>query len=106
MRLNVSDGLTRVQTTGQKVWKRVGPLATGIRGEVGSAAHGLREEIDGVRHHGGQAARKRWPRGLRKQRKQSGWAARVVKLAGSLGGAATAFFISRLVRSRQDRPGR
>jgi hypothetical protein len=99
---SVSDGIALAQTTGQKVRDGVGAAATGIRGEMEHVAHGIREEIDGLRHHE-SAAHKREQHA---HRERSGWPARMVKLAASAAGAMAAFFVSRLVRSRHGRPER
>lgn len=97
---SVSDGIALAQTAGQKVRDGVGAAATGIRGEMEHVAHGIREEIDGVRHHE-SAAHKQHAR-----RERSGWPSRTVKVAASAAGAVAAFFVSRLVRSRHGRPER
>lgn len=102
---SVNDGLALVQATGQKVRDGVGAAATGIRDEMGVVAHGIREEIDEVRRHE-PAAHKRKLRKQRGQREQSTWLSRVVKLTASITTAAAAFFVSRLVRSRNGRQGR
>jgi len=83
---SLSDGLTLAQTTGQK-----------LRDGVGSMAHGIREEMDGIRHHAESAAR---------EQKQSAQRTRMIELAASVAGAVAAFVVSRLVSSRLTRHGR
>jgi hypothetical protein len=93
----VSDGLGRVQATGQKVREGVGTAVTGLRGEMGAVAHGVREEIDGIRQHAEHPTAHK--------RERSAWAGRLVGLAASAAGAAVAFVVSRLVAAALRRRG-
>ena len=76
----VSDGFNAVQATGERV-----------RDGVGAVATSLRDEIDGLRHHGEHASRRP---------KRSAWRVRVIELVASIAGAVAAYVVSRLVRSR------
>jgi hypothetical protein len=93
----VSDGLGKVQATGQKVRDGVGALATGVRDEAGTAAHGIQEGIGEIWHHREHSTTQK--------RKQSAWTTRAVQLAASAAGALAAFVVSRLVRGMLGRHG-
>jgi len=102
----VSDGLTLVQATGQKVRDGVGTAATGIRSEIGAVANGIQHEIgwihDEIDHlrHSVPAAHKQ------DQHKGPVPPALAAELLASVAGGLAAFFVSRLVRSRLDQHGR
>lgn len=78
----VSDGITLVQATGQRV-----------RDGVGAVAGGIRQEVEAVRQHAdhGEHGRHSKARPI--------WRAPLVEVTASVAGALAAFVVSRLVRA-------
>lgn len=81
----VNDGLSLAQATGRKLRDGVGAVAMGVRDQVGAAAH-----LEPAAH------KPERPASL----------TRLAGLVASAAGALTAFFVSRLVRSRLNRHGK